>query len=346
MLEEVDYSKIFSPKTMDSLKGKSGESLRQMLGNKTLMQTLRKTGELLNELMEAEYDYRKELADIAIEMCKEAYPVLGYNDIKIIASINPDIDSNMDFTPPEESTEDKNYEMQKAKRRIINGITQGASIRGAFAFLLFKEYLDIINPILYDKYNEIMKLVFGIFDDENAIAMMLAQLAQEQKMQGGESDIEYDEEEEQFIIKATGLCFPMLVHEIVKGLYEIVGTKGFGEDPEKNKQIVGQVDKVSNEPEDSRYGKFIYDGINNLYIDSGVDDARVRELLFSRIYKLPEKDFLGFIENIINETITPNQKAWVERQIKEIQSNLHDDDRDDVLPPNRDEDDEDSADIY
>ncbi len=37
-LLEVEYEKIFSPKTMASLKGKSGESLRQMLGNKSLMQ--------------------------------------------------------------------------------------------------------------------------------------------------------------------------------------------------------------------------------------------------------------------------------------------------------------------
>ena len=33
-LLEVDYEKIFSPKTMSTLKGKSGESLRSMLCNK------------------------------------------------------------------------------------------------------------------------------------------------------------------------------------------------------------------------------------------------------------------------------------------------------------------------
>ena len=36
------------------------------------------------------------------------------------------------------------------------------------------------------------------------------------------------------MIKAKAICFPMLVHEIVKGLYEIVGTEGFGADKEKN----------------------------------------------------------------------------------------------------------------
>jgi hypothetical protein len=41
-LLEVDYEKIFSPKTMSTLKGKSGESLRSMLGNKSLMQSMRR----------------------------------------------------------------------------------------------------------------------------------------------------------------------------------------------------------------------------------------------------------------------------------------------------------------
>jgi hypothetical protein len=51
---------------------------------------------------------------------------------------------------------------------------------------------------------------------------MLAALAQGKKMEGGESEMEYDEKNDQFVIKARALCFPMLVHEIVKGLYEIV----------------------------------------------------------------------------------------------------------------------------
>ena len=49
-LLEVEYDKIFSPKTMASLKGKSGESLRSMLGNKDLMQTLMRSQALLDEI--------------------------------------------------------------------------------------------------------------------------------------------------------------------------------------------------------------------------------------------------------------------------------------------------------
>ena len=270
-LLEVDYEKIFSPDTMSALKGKSGESLRQMVGNKPLMQTMLRSKEVLDQIIAAEEGYRDELEMVAIQMVTDAYPIVDYANIKIIASIGNDMDiemnpNNEDPATPDFGTDDP--EKMKAKRRIINGITQGASVRGAFGFMLFREYLDQINPELVGKYNEILKLVFGIYDDENAIAMMLAAISQGQKMQGGESEMEYDDENDQFIIKAQALCYPMLVHEIVKGLYEIVGTEGFGSDKEKNQSIINAVDKVSNEPEDLRYGKFIYDAINNLYVNA------------------------------------------------------------------------------
>jgi hypothetical protein len=328
-LLEVDYEKIFSPDTMSALKGKSGESLRQMVGNKPLMQTMLRSKEVLDQIIAAEEGYRDELEMVAIQMVTDAYPIVDYANIKIIASIGNDMDiemnpNNEDPATPDFGTDDP--EKMKAKRRIINGITQGASVRGAFGFMLFREYLDQINPDLVSKYNEILKLVFGIYDDENAIAMMLAAISQGQKMQGGESEMEYDDENDQFIIKAQALCYPMLVHEIVKGLYEIVGTEGFGSDKEKNQSIINAVDKVSNEPEDLRYGKFIYDAINNLYVNAGIDDPRVRELFFAEVYKLEDDEFFPFVENAVNDALNNTQKLWATNTMRDIARDLTKDD--------------------
>jgi hypothetical protein len=260
-------------------------------------------------------------------MVTDAYPIIDYANIKIDAKIVGMGDLNIQ--PGEEgevSIENIPQEAEKAKRRIINGITQGASIRGAFGFMLFKEYLNEINPTLVDKYSEILKLAFGIYDDENAIAMMLAALAQGQKMQGGESEMEYDEENDQFVIKAKAVCYPMLVHEIVKGLYEIVGTKGFGPDREKNQAVVNAVDKLSNEPRDLQYGKFIYDAISAIYNESDIDDPRVRELFFAEVYKLIDDEFFPFIENAINGTLKPLQKKWAVDTMRDIKRTLMKDD--------------------
>ena len=330
-LLEVEYEKIFSPKTMATLKGKSGQSLKQMLGNKSLMQTLTQSKTILDEIVDAEDGYRDELEMVAAQMVTDAYPIIDYANIKIDAKIVglDDLDIQMDQNSEDPALPDfgeDDPEKLKAKRRIINGITQGASIRGAFGFMLFKEYIDDISSELVQKYNEILKLAFGIYDDENAIAMMLAALAQGAKMQGGESEMEYDDETGQFVIKAKAICFPMLVHEIVKGLYEIVGTEGFGADKEKNQAIVGAVDKLSNEPNDLRFGKFLYDAISKLYNESDVDDARVRELFFASLYKLDDNEFIPFIENAVNDELTPAQKQWAIGEMKSIESDLKKDD--------------------
>jgi hypothetical protein len=330
-LAEQEYEDIFKPETIAALKGKSGESLQQMLGNKTLTQTMVNSQEILDEIIDAENGYRDLLEGIAAEMVTQAYPIIDYSDIKIDAKIVPMGDLNIPNKPNEEDPAEPDFgeddpNKLKAKRRIINGITQGASIRGAFAFYLFKEYLDTIDDKLVDKYADILKLSFGIYDDENAIALMLSLMAQNQKMQGGESEMVYDEDNDQFVIKARAICFPMLVHEIVKGLYEIVGTEGFGPDKEKNKAIVKAVDKLSNEPNDLRFGKFIYDAISKLYNESNIDDARVRELFFASLYKLSDDEFFPFVENAINNELTPEQKRWAAGEMKDIEKDLKKDD--------------------
>ena len=325
-LLEIEYEKIFKPETMALLKGKSGESLRDTLGTKDLRQVMQRSTELVPEIIEAENGYRDHLELLAADIVTKAYPIIDYANIKIDAQIVPMGDLKIPEESDEVPVDQTPPEAQQAKRRIINGITQGASIRGSFAFLLFRDYLDAFDEELVAKYNEILKLSFGIYDDENAIAMLLAMIAQQQNMPGGSSEMVYDEDEEQFVIKARAICFPMLVHEIVKGLYEIVGTEGFGADKEKNQSIVNAVDKLSNEPNDLRFGKFIYDAISDLYNSGDINDPRVRELLFTEIYKLPEEEFIEFIENAVNGILTNEQKKWAADTMRDIKDDLKKDD--------------------
>ena len=86
-LAEVEYEKIFSPKTMAALKGKSGESLRSMLGNKSLMQTMMRSKALLDEIIDAEEGYRDELEMVAAQIVTDAYPIIDYANIRIDAKI-------------------------------------------------------------------------------------------------------------------------------------------------------------------------------------------------------------------------------------------------------------------
>jgi len=325
LTEMVEVKDVFSPETQKTLSSKSADSLKQMLGGKSFMKASQDSMMMLQDLMSIEKPYRDQLEVLAKETAYSIFPILKDAGIDIDAKLvsSPQEMKITKGKDEEEATpEDLDTVAEKAgldKRRIINAITQGAGIRGTKSYYMFNDVLDSLDPELLSKYEQLVNDSYGIYDDDAAIQMMMAMISQGGASQGGESEIDWNEEEDTMTIKATALTFPILMQEIVKGLYEFVGTQGFsGSDPERNKAIASQVDKVVNEPEDLRYGKFIYDAVSDLYNDSDVDNPSVREMLFAEIYKLPEDDFKIFIENAINGKLDASQKKWVADTIERL----------------------------
>jgi hypothetical protein len=336
-LREAKYEEIFSPETIQLLNA-DARAAYQALG-KTIMQNLQLQARLLPQIVQAESDYTDLLEEIAKEIVTQAYPIIKQAGIKIEAKI-----TGQAITPsagkkqePEEKPKEKEPQIQQPdipgdtvdlekKRRVINGITQGAAIRGTFALLLFREYIDDLDPTLVDNYTTLMKNVFGVYDDDEGLAMLLAMLAARGAGGAGGGEVETEEDENgKFVIKAQAMTFPMLVHEIEKGLYEILSLYGFSNNPEKNKAVVSKVDKLENEPEDMRYGKYIFDRINSLYVASKIDDPLVRDFFLQELYQLAETEFLEFIENLLNNRLTSEQKRWAMQTMKDIESDLRKD---------------------
>lgn len=397
----MEYNQIFQPQTLEKLNQRSQDNLKKIMGNKSLMQTMISSGKLLQEIMAIEAPYKEQLEQLAIQMVEDMYPIINEDGINIdakitsVADVNQSLDENINESTPE------------AKRRIINGITQGAALNGTFSFYMFKEYLDVIDDTLVEKYNQLMKEVFGVYDDDNAIAMFLNAIAQGQKTGGGSSKVIINEikvnKPNQYVFKcndgssymgslyfndklistrgylcnldtivelnekpkiniddfnyfhggyrlnksfiiqnqtplneslqgptiqARAICFPMLVHEIIKGLYELVSLQGFQGTKDQNQQVVDKVDKLENEPHDLKYGKFIYEALNNIFADSDYNDSRIKEFFFAEVYQMGDTEFVEFIENAINEQLSPFQKKWVDQTLKEISSDLKADDWD------------------
>jgi hypothetical protein len=327
-LQEAQYEEFFPPEVVKLLKSKSEESRKKLLGNQNLMQVISKTKTLLNQISEIEADYIPQLEELAVDLVKEAYPIIEDQNIKIIAKIGGRPIEMGDGEPPLlPIPEVPEAEMpEDEKRRIINGITQGSSIRGAYAVNLFGEALSALDDTLVQKYNELLNSAFGIYDDDQAIAMLLAMLSRDVKDEGGESEGGYDEETDEIVIKAWGLNFAFLVHEIVKGLYEAISEHGFTASKEKNQAVVNRVDTLKNEPDDLRYGKFIYDAINKLYVESSYNDPRIREYLLTDIYKMETSEFKEFIMNLIQDKLTSEQKKWVSDTMRDIKDDLTKDD--------------------
>lgn len=83
----MEYKKIFKPETLAKLDKKSADNLRQMMGNKSLMDKMIRSQELIQEISEAEKPYRDILEVLAIEMVEKMYPIINEENIKIDAKI-------------------------------------------------------------------------------------------------------------------------------------------------------------------------------------------------------------------------------------------------------------------
>ena len=126
----------------------------------------------------------------------------------------------------EDLTDEEILELEKHKRNIVNALIQGAAKKGHYLFQKpeIKSRLDAIDPSLYGDYLGIMAINdFMYFSMEQMIEMMSktgqgiagkVELGDADDEDGGEEG----EEKPDTKIMATGLIFPILCHEIIKGL--------------------------------------------------------------------------------------------------------------------------------
>jgi len=324
----AEYKDIFSPKTLAGLKGQSEKELAQITKGKSLRQMLDKANQLIWRIQPIEADYKKELEDLAVTLAKETYPVIEYAGIGIDAKLGSDTTLGKSYQTDPKLKEKYDiiihargaifpvlmHEIAKGlyeiiskqayytkispeKRRIINSITQGAAVQGAFSYHLYKDFLDLIDPELVNDYTNVMDATFGGYHDETHIAKLMSII-------------------DRYGDQLTGV-----------GRINVSFPKRTEKGDEEATKVTQQVDTYKNELDDIRYGKFIYNSVNNLWIDSGYDDSRVRDLFLAELYKLEDyNEFQSFVENVINNELTEAQKRWALGEMRDIYIDLKKDD--------------------
>jgi hypothetical protein len=324
----AEYKNIFSPKTLGTLKGKSKDTLSKVLKGRSPGQMQANAFSLVNKLEAAEADYKDELEALAVQIAKEVYPVIDYAGIGIDAKLGKDTKLGKPYqTDPELlkkhdiviharglvfpilmheiakglyeiiSKQAYHNKVSPEKRRIINSITQGGAVRGAFSHYNYKDYLDLINPELTDDYAQVMDDIFGGYHDENQIAKLLQVIDR------------YGDQLEG--VGRVNVSFP----------------KRKESGGEEAKKVTNQVDTYKNELDDIRFGQYIYNNITKIWVESEFDDPRVRDLFLAELYKIADYDeFYSFVENAINDELTNEQKRWAFYTMRDINSDLKKDD--------------------
>ena len=219
----------------------------------------------------------------------------------------------------EDLTDEEILELEKHKRNIINAIIQGAAKKGHYLFQKpeIKARLDAIDPSLYRDYLGIMAINDFLYFSMEQMIEMMSQTGQgvAGKVELGDADEEEGGEEGESQpdtkIMATGMIFPILCHEIIKGLEEAKGRYGLPKEPGLRQKVQGQTDILSNEPMQLRIGPEIVEKIRFALPDEMYDQDNKGLINWFHIllYQIPAQEFLEIIGNAISEDSSKVRKA-------------------------------------
>ena len=342
-LHEAEYDKIFDPETLSKLKG----SVAQRMQGKNPMQIMGNLMQLASQVMQLEKGNEDLLEQLAYDVVYEAYPYLKSNQdvIEIDAKIVPQPqvkEALQPNSPNEEDIDELSDEEEEQmmidiaddlkKRRLINAVTQGGSTFSKSAHYVQQEYIDIVGGEgTSDKYRDLMQAALDMIDFAvGSSGMRMGGQDLEGSATGAES-VFYDFEKEKWIIKARAIVFPVLILEIIKGMYEIIGLFGFS-DLERGEKVVKYTDKIQNEPEDIAYGQMItknlFDIINKLETNVTPEE---RDDFLQDIYKLSNNEFIKLMTNVINNRVDTSQMNQLKGMFKQMRQDKTADDADNAL---------------
>jgi hypothetical protein len=300
----------------------------------------------MQEVLSFESENKEMLENLAIELVKKemAVPegVVQY-DAKLvgIGDISNEGFANQSENPTEEEIEQEFgvdaeeagndveefmgaieiFNDEVAKRKVMNALIQGSSKKGHYMFELVSERLTALKPNIVRLYGILMSvndMLYWLFPDE----MMLGG--------GGESTKagkeEVDPETEPPTVRARGVFFPVLVHELIKGTMEIIATQGLPDEKRQADMVMGVTDTLPMEIWDLRFGPYIWEKLLATYPDRLYEDdyKHIQNYLFSRISKLSTKDFAKLMNMVVKGD--PRAKQVVERMVKEIEDSLRNED--------------------
>ena len=297
-------------------------------------------------IMQIEAANKEELEQLAIQASLDETEVPeGWVDIQANLGVPIDV-SNFRYQPEEpkddeedeeekkeklklssfdidELTDEEQLELEKHKRNLITAIIQGAAKRGHYIFQKpnIKRALDRINPELFSLYLAIMAVNdYMYFTQEQMIEMMSqtgqgvagkVELDPDDEEEGDDEGGEEGESESDTVIKADGLIFPILCHEIIKGIEESKGRHGLPKEPGMREKVQGQVDTLANEPMQLRIGPEIVEKIRYSLPDQMFDDDNKGLINWFHIllYQIEATEFLEIIGNAISDEKSKNKKA-------------------------------------
>jgi hypothetical protein len=305
-------------------------------------------GQAMQKLVMIQMKNKKQLEDLAIDLVKNELGIPeGAMQFKAeLVSSTMGAAEGMQSEPEMPSEEEveelmgdmENFNLEREKRRFINSLIQGAAFKGGHMYNLVKNEINDINPQLMNLYavtQSLMEHAYWIFPDMEGMAGGGGG-------QMGQSEV--DEKTDPPTVKAKAVTFPLLVHELVKGVYEIFGSHGLPDDPRQQEMILNAEDTLPSEIWDSRLGPIFWEKFMASYPMELFDEDKkhIQHYLFMRFSALNAEEFMKVSKMILKGD--PLGQQFIQGMVNEIVKDLKDKDYKDAMGYD-DEDDEDNDDL-
>ena len=210
----------------------------------------------------------------------------------------------------------KEFEGQKNKRRIVNSLVQGAAFNLGHLFTKLNDKIDKLDPELNDLYKvsqATMEHLYWVYPDVEQMAS---------SGQGQLGQVSIDEPETAngpYIINARAATLPLLIHELMKGVFQFMVWDSLPEDEKQAGMIIGSEDTLPGEVWDSLLGKSFYKRLLqimppefNNFISTDVESQNIIQLyLINKISLLSPDDIKKLMEGLIRNT--PNSIEFVNK---------------------------------
>ena len=340
-----DFIELISSKRFKD----SVEKVRRFMGNtqviqggNPLMQLMMTVGQSMQQIIGIQMRNKEELEQLAIKLVQEEMGIPeGAMQFKAELVMQPmgkaEGMQQEPQLPSEEEIEEfmgdmEEFELERAKRRFINSLIQGAAFKGGHMYVLVSRELNDMDPRLLNLYGvsqALMEHAYWIFPD-------MEEMAGGGGGQMGQSEV--DEETDPPTVKAKAVTFPLLVHELVKGVYEIFGTHGLPDDPKQQEMILNAEDTLPSEIWDSRLGPIFWEKFMATYPMELFDEDKkhIQHYLFMRFSALDAKEFFRIAQLILNDD--PKGKQFIQRLVDGIVNDLKRQAYKDALPDEEDDD--------
>ena len=345
-----DFIELISSKrfkdSVEKVRTAMGDT-RTIQGSNALMQLMGTVGQAMQKLVMIQSQNKEVLENLAVELVKNE---LGIPDdaMQFKAELvgqpmgaAEGMQSEPEM-PSEEEVEElmgdmENFNLEREKRRFINSLIQGAAFKGGHMYNLVKNEINDINPQLMNLYavtQSLMEHAYWIFPNMEGMAGGGGG-------QMGQSEV--DEETDPPTVKAKAVTFPLLVHELVKGVYEIFGSHGLPDDPKQQEMILNAEDTLPAEIWDSRLGPIFWEKFMASYPIELFDEDKkhIQHYLFMRFSALNAEEFMKVSKMILKGD--PLGQQFIQGMVNEIVKDLKDKDYKDAM--GYDEDDEDDDDL-